>query len=84
MAFDDGKLAIPAEGYTWINYTGLNHKIYDKYKGTELKKAVSLFTALIKKHNDDELFTKKKYPLTGTTSLGPILFLQHPAITIGG
>jgi hypothetical protein len=26
--------------------------------------------ALIEKHNDDELFTKKKYQWTGTTSLG--------------
>jgi len=26
--------------------------------------------ALIEKHNDDELFTKKKYEWTGTTSLG--------------
>jgi hypothetical protein len=29
--------------------------------------------ALIEKHTDDELFTKKKYPWTGTTSLGAFL-----------
>jgi hypothetical protein len=71
------KPAIPAEGYTWITYTGLNHEIYEKYQGTELKKALALIRkshkdvmALIEKHTDDELFTKKKYPWTGTTSLG--------------
>jgi hypothetical protein len=71
------KPAIPAEGYTWINYTGLNHEIYEKHKGTELKKAISMLKqshkdvmALIEKHTDEELFTKKKYEWTGTTSLG--------------
>jgi hypothetical protein len=71
------KPAIPAEGYTWINYTGLNHKIYEKYKGTELKKALTMFKkshkdvmGIIEKHTDAELFTKKKYEWTGTTSLG--------------
>jgi hypothetical protein len=74
------KPAIPAEGYTWINYTGLNHEIYNKYKGTELKRAIIIFKkshkdvmTLIEKHNDEELFTKKKYTWTGTTSLGAFL-----------
>jgi hypothetical protein len=71
------KPAIPAEDVTWQNLPVLNHRIYEKYKGTELKTAVDLFKkshknimALIDKHNDDELFSKKKYPWTGTTSLG--------------
>jgi hypothetical protein len=71
------KPAIPAEDVTWQTLPVLNHRIYDKYKGTELKKAILLFKkshkdimALIEKHNDDELFTKKKYLWTGTTSLG--------------
>jgi hypothetical protein len=71
------KPAIPAEDVTWQTLPVLNHRIWDTYKGTELKKAISLFKkshkdvmALIEKHTDDELFTKKKYPWTGTTSLG--------------
>jgi hypothetical protein len=71
------KPAIPAEGYTFQTLPKLNHKIWEKYKGTELKKAVTIFKksykdviALIGKHNDEELFTKKKYEWTGTTSLG--------------
>jgi len=71
------KPAIPAEGYTFQTLPKLNHKIWEKYKGTELKKAITMFKkshkdvmALVQKHNDDELFTKKKYQWTGTTSLG--------------
>ena len=71
------KPAIPAEGYTFQTLPALNHKIWGKYKGTELKKSITMFKkshkdvmALIEKHNDDELFTKKRYEWTGTTSLG--------------
>ncbi len=71
------KPAIPAEGITWQTLPILNRKIWEKYKGTELGKAIillkashQLIIALIEKHSDDELFTKKKYPWTGTTSLG--------------
>jgi hypothetical protein len=74
------KPAIPAEGVTWQTLPVLNHRIYEKYKGTELKEAITLFKkshkkimGLIEKHTDDELFTKKKYQWTGTTSLGAYL-----------
>ena len=71
------KPAIPAEGYTFQTLPKLNRKIWEKYEGTELKKSITMFKksykdimALIEKHNDDDLFTKKKYEWTGTTSLG--------------
>ena len=71
------KPAIPAEGFTFQTLPALNHRIWEQYKGTELKKAIVMFKkshkdvmALIAKHSDSELFTKKKYPWTGTTSLG--------------
>ena len=74
------KPAIPAEGYTFQTLPALNHKIWEQYKGTDLKEAIKLFKksykdmiALIGKHTDDELFLKKKYPWTGTTSLGSYL-----------
>jgi hypothetical protein len=74
------KPAIPAEDLTWQTLPVLNHRIYEKYKGTALKKAITMFKkshkdviVLIEKHTDDELFTKKKYPWTGTTSLGAYL-----------
>ena len=71
------KPAIPAEGFTFQTLPKLNHIIWEKYKSTDLKKAITMFkkshreiTALIEKHTDDELFSKRKYPWTGTTSLG--------------
>ena len=74
------KPAIPAEDVTWQTLPVLNHRIWEKYKGTELKKAITMLKkshrdvlALIQKHTDDELFTKKKYTWTGTTSLGAYL-----------
>jgi hypothetical protein len=71
------KPAIPAEGFTFQTLPALNRRIWTQYKGTVLKEAIKMFKkshkdvmALIEKHNDDELFTKKKYQWTGTTSLG--------------
>ena len=71
------KPAIPAEDVTWQTLPVLNRRIWEKYKGTDLKKAIRMLkkshkdiTALVSKHNDDDLFTKKKYAWTGTTSLG--------------
>ena len=74
------KPEILAPGYTMKDIVALNHVIYEKYKGTELKKAITMFKksykdviAVVEKHNDDELFTKQKYKWTGTTSLGSYL-----------
>jgi len=71
------KPAIPAEGFTFQTLPALNLRIWEQYKGTELKKAIAMFKkshkdvmALVAKHSDSELFTKKKYQWTGTTSLG--------------
>jgi hypothetical protein len=71
----------PVLSYSLQTLPVLNHKIWEKYKGTDLKKAITMckkshndIMALIKNHNDDELFTKKKYDFTGTTSLGAYFF----------
>ncbi|OHD15998.1 MAG: hypothetical protein A2087_03815 [Spirochaetes bacterium GWD1_61_31] len=76
-----GKMpAIPAEDVTWSTLPILNHRIYDKYQGTTMPVAIKLLKKshqdmleLIQKHSDDDLFTKKKYAWTGTTSLGAYL-----------
>jgi hypothetical protein len=74
------KPAIPAADVTWQKLPVLNRRIWEKYKGTELKKAAALLkkshkmiTGIIAKHTDEELFTKKKYDWTGSTSLGAYL-----------
>ena len=74
------KPAIPAEGYTWKTTPDLNKWIQEKYQDTSLADAKIAFQAshqkvrsLIEQHSDEELFEKKKYKWTGTTSLGAYL-----------
>ncbi len=74
------KPAMPAEGYTWKTLPDFNKMIHAKYVGTPLNKARSMFgdsydrvRSLIEKHTNEELFEKKRYPWTGTTSLGAYL-----------
>ncbi len=71
------KPAMPREGYTWKTIPEMNREIWKQYQGTSLKDAVTLLKkshkkmmTLIEKHSDEELFTAKKYPWTGTSSLG--------------
>lgn len=68
---------IPSKGYSWKTTPELNHWIWNNYQNTDLEKARKMFqdshrqvTALIEKHSNQELFEKKRYPWTGTTSLG--------------
>ena len=75
------KPAVPVLSYSLKTLPLINKKIWEKYKGIELKKAITMFKkshkdimVLIEKHTDDELFTKKKYEFTGTTSLGVYFF----------
>lgn len=71
---------MPAKGYTWKTLPDLNKAIRDKYKHTELNEARGMLNKsfndiqkVIEKHSDKELFTKKKYHWTGSTSLGSYL-----------
>ena len=71
------KPSIPAEGITWQTLPILNRRIYEKYAGTSLPASLSLLSqsherimSLLGSHTDEELFTKKKFAWTGSTSLG--------------
>lgn len=71
---------MPAEGYTWKTLPDLNKEIWKKYQKTSLNQAIKLFNnshneilALAGKYSNKELFTKKKYAWTGSTSLGAYL-----------
>jgi hypothetical protein len=71
---------MPAKGYTWAALPKLNRKIWEDYQNTKLEDAkTSLYEsdkkvqALIQKHSDSELFEKKRYKWTGSTSLGAYL-----------
>jgi hypothetical protein len=71
----------PSLTYSLQQLTIINRSIWEKHQATELKKAIALFTkshkeiiALINHHTDEELFTKKKYFFTGSTTLGAYFF----------
>jgi len=74
------KPVMPKEGYTWKTLPDLNLVIWNTYKNDEyedilekLKDSHKNVRRLIDKHTDEELFTKKKYNWTGSTSLGAYL-----------
>lgn len=71
---------MPAKGYTWKTTKELNLKIWEDYQKISLEEAKKRFRkshndviTIIKKHSNEELFTKKKYKWTGSTSLGAYL-----------
>jgi hypothetical protein len=74
------KPEMPAKGYTWKTTPELNKWIWEKYQNIELKKAKSLLKKsfknvqkIIEKHSNEELFEKKRYKWTGSTSVGAYL-----------
>ncbi|EAR00345.1 ClbS/DfsB family four-helix bundle protein [Maribacter sp. HTCC2170] len=74
------KPELPAKGYTWKTTSDLNHNILKKYANEELgtvranlDESYAQLQKLIKKHTDEELFEKKRYKWTGSTSLGAYL-----------
>ena len=68
---------MPAKGYTWKNTPDLNRKIRNDYQKVEIKdvremlnKSFSELQNIIQKHSNEELFEKKRFKWTGSTSLG--------------
>ncbi len=75
-----GKPEMPEKGYTWATTPELNRWIHGHYSATPLKTVrTSLhashlaMVALMERHTNAELFTKKHYGWTGSTSLGAYL-----------
>ena len=74
------KPEMPAPGYSWKTVPALNQWINTNYQEqsladirVELQKSHEDVLALIVPHTDTELFTKKYYNWTGSTSLGAYL-----------
>lgn len=74
------KPSMPEEGYTWKTTPDLNRVILAKYESYSLTKVKALLAeshakvrALIDSHSHEELFEKKRYKWTGSTSLGAYL-----------
>ncbi len=71
------KPEMPAKGYTWKTTPDLNVMIQKKYASTPLseirkliKESFQSVRKTIDSHTDEELFEKKRYKWTGSTSLG--------------
>lgn len=74
---DDEEVEIPAPGYSFKDTPKLNEDLYQEYKNVEwddiiaeFKSTHKLMMGWIKKHSDKELFTKKLYNWSGSTSIG--------------
>ena len=71
---------MPAKGYTWRMTPELNFAIWSKYQRVSLKRIRSdllvshgELIGIMEKHTNAELFTKRRYSWTGSTSLGSYL-----------
>lgn len=71
------KSEMPATGYSWKTTPELNKWIWEKYAETDLSEAKTSLAesfrqiqTIIEKHSNEELFEKKRYKWTGTTSIG--------------
>lgn len=74
------KPKMPAMGYTWRTVPELNRKIQERYAHMPEDEVAALLTrsfedvqVIIKAHTNTELFEKKYFPWTGSTSLGAYL-----------
>lgn len=74
------KPEIPAKGYTWKTVPQLNKEIWKKYSNepldlikSKLQDSHIQLMKIIETHSDEELFEKKRYKWTGSTSLGAYL-----------
>ena len=71
------KPAMPAAGYSWSDTPRLNQTIYERCAADPWPEVVARLdhssdrvAAVISSYTNDELFTKKRYPWTGSTSIG--------------
>lgn len=77
LGMNGEKPDMPSKGYTWQTLPALNKVVWEKYQKTSLKQGLKLLDQthmkvqdIIKKHSTKELFEKKKYAWTGSTSMG--------------
>ncbi|MBX3417092.1 MAG: ClbS/DfsB family four-helix bundle protein [Pirellulaceae bacterium] len=80
VGMQDGVPEMPAPGFTWKTTPELNQQIWERCQATslsnlrgKLKRSHIKLQKLIEAHSNEELFTKRRYPWTGSTSLGSYL-----------
>lgn len=71
---------MPAKGYTWKDTSSLNLEIRNKYAEFELSDILKIFEnshckilSIIESHSNEELFEKKRFKWTGSTSISVYL-----------
>ena len=71
---------MPADGHTWKTTSALNQDIWESFQATDLATVREdldashmRLGALIRSHDDEELFEKRRYAWTGSTALGSYL-----------
>jgi len=74
------KPAIPSQGFSWKDTPSLNEKIYQDNKDLDYSEVVARLKeshrqamGIVENHTDTELWTKRLYAWTGSTSLGAYL-----------
>ena len=72
-----GKAEMPAPGFKWSDTPALNEQIYQQHKdknydqvSADLGASHARMMKILQSHTDEELFTKKRYKWTGSTSVG--------------
>lgn len=71
------KAEMPAPGFGWSDTPALNAEIYDRTKDdgwgeveSRLRESHAAMLRVIDRYDDDDLFAKKRFAWTGTTSVG--------------
>ncbi|MEM7373160.1 MAG: ClbS/DfsB family four-helix bundle protein [Bacteroidota bacterium] len=71
---------MPAKGYSWKTLPDLNRHIWQIYQEMELETVLASLQdsyqqvqTIIQQHSEEELFEKKRFAWTGSTSLGAYL-----------
>jgi hypothetical protein len=76
----DQEVEIPGVGFTWAEIPALNQTIFErthhdswKHVTAQLRKSHEALIDVIDSYSDKDLFAKKKFAWTGTTSVGSYL-----------
>ncbi len=71
------KPSMPAPGYSWAETPALNQEIYEKTRDDDFQAVAKRFHSshgrvrkVVESYSDEDLFTKKRFAWTGSTSIG--------------
>ena len=75
-----GQPEMPAPGFSWAETPALNQQIFERSQDASWETVVERLRAshekvmaVIESHDDEDLFAKKRFPWTGSTSVGSYL-----------